>query len=241
VDFADVLASVSFRFVRPERPLPAAAMWRLISKPRLWRLFERLNTRIETDDPRTRRLIDDLALMRRMSTLAVGYVLREAVARMPADRAFVNVGVWEGFTLFAGMAGNPDKICVGVDSFCQFDRPRASFLSSFERLKSPLHAFHEMDFAEYFSRRHRGPIGVYFYDAEHGYDNQLRALEMAEPHLAPGAIVIVDDMEYEQPLWATRDFLRHRPGMYETLARKRVARNGHPTWWNGIIVLRKRG
>ena len=62
-----------------------------------------------------------------------------AVASMPAGHAFVNAGVWHGYTLLAAMAGNPDAICVGIDDFSEFGGPRDEFGARFEAARSPRH------------------------------------------------------------------------------------------------------
>ena len=68
----------------------------------------------------------------RMSTIAIGALLNACVEAMPADHAFVNVGVWNGFTFLSGIAGNPDKRCIGVDDFSEFGGPRDAFMERFQ-------------------------------------------------------------------------------------------------------------
>ncbi|MGD0485262.1 MAG: class I SAM-dependent methyltransferase, partial [Gemmatimonadales bacterium] len=137
--------------------------------------------------------------------------------------------------------GNLDRRCVGVDDFSEFGGPRDAFLARFSAARSPLHTFHQMDYCDYFARKHRGPIGFYFYDGSHRYEHQLRGLEAAEPFLSPGGIILVDDTNDEEPSRATRDFLAARPGAFGTLFERRTAGNGHPTYWNGITLLQKAG
>ena len=230
--------SISFRFLQPGGVHPAWLMWFLIHRPRLRRAFEYANTRAPAE---LRSLFWELSLMRRMSSLAVGMLLRELVARMPPGHAYVNVGIWEGFSLFAGMAGNEDKICIGIDDYSQFDRPREKFLRNFGRVRrSPLHVHRDVDYETYFATMHEGPIGVYYYDGGHGYENQRKNLEIVERFLVPGSIVIVDDTDYPEPRRATEDYLSSRPGMYDRAFDVSVSRPGHPTWWNGLVVLRRR-
>lgn len=54
------------------------------------------------------------------------------------------------------------------------------------------------------------PIGLYFLDGAHDYANQYRILVLADPFLAPGALILVDDTNFEAPRQATLDFLRAR-------------------------------
>jgi len=175
-----------------------------------------------------------------MSTLTVGLLINDAVSSMPSGQAYLNIGVWHGFSFFSGMIGNPGAICIGVDNFSSFGKPREEFMQCFNRFKSPNHRFYEMGYTQYLRSVHKGKIGVYAYDGNHAYINQLLALELAEPFFVPGTIIIIDDMNWETPSQATAEFLRSRPNQYQTLLDARTAQNIHPTYWNGIVVLQKK-
>ena len=100
---------------------------------------------------------------------------------MLSHHAFVNVGVWQGFTLLAGML-NQDKTCVGIDNWSQFQTARFEenapakdeFLKRFAQSKSSNHFFYEMDYEIYFQHHHPDPIGFYFYDGSHRYEDQFK-------------------------------------------------------------------
>jgi len=36
-------------------------------------------------------------------------------------------------------------------------------------------------------------VGVWYYDAAHDYESQVQGLRIAEPHLVPGALLIIDE------------------------------------------------
>lgn len=174
-----------------------------------------------------------------MSTLAVAAIINQAVARMPEGRKCVNVGVWHGFTFLAAMAHNPDKICVGIDNFATFGGPRNAFLERFHAHRSPNHHFYDVSYEEYFARIHEGPIGVYLYDGSHNYTNQLRGLQAAEPFLAAGSIVMVDDTNWAPPRRAVTDFMAAGQNRYRLLYDVKTRSNCHPTLWNGLMVFEK--
>lgn len=199
-------------------------------------VFEFVNTIIPNYDMKGIASILDIP---RMSTLAIAALIDICVRQMPNDSAYVNVGVWNGFTLFAGMVNNPNKKCIGVDNFSEFGGPRGPFAERFGELKSEKHEFFDMDYTDYFRRFHKGKIGVYFYDGGHDYENQLRGLQLAEPFLSEDGIVIVDDTNWDDPRRATMDFIEHSGHEYEFLLDETTAGNGHPTWWNGIMALRR--
>lgn len=234
---------MSFRFLGPDdRPRWFAGVDHRLRKVGL--SLEVLNTRLPTAARRTRRAVAPLVSVPRLSTYPIGALINYAVATMRADSAYVNVGVWHGFTLLAGMAGNPDRRCIGVDNFSEdivpaYGEVRAAFLERFEQLRGPLHEFHDLDYRAYFADVHHGPIGVYLYDGEHSYENQLLGLEAAEPFFAPGCVVLVDDAFAADARAATTAFVERKPDEYEVIFDRPVASKGHPTFWNGITVFRK--
>jgi hypothetical protein len=83
-------------------------------------------------------------------------------------------------------------------------------------------------------------IGVYYYDGAHGYEEQVRGLELAEPHLAERALLIVDDTDWERVAKATNDYLARQPRA-ERLLSIAGKDNGQPWWWEGVEVLRWHG
>lgn len=240
-----------------------------------------------------------LCAMPRMSTFAIGALINHAVRELPRETAFLNIGIWCGFTLLAGMLGNPDKRCIGVDNFSEFsldaarkeahapphpaplehppalagpgrellmeltmllrtevianrvnattaarfpglNGPREVFRALFGAVKGPKHAFHEMDYREYFARVHREPVGLYLYDAGHSYEDQLEGLRLAEPFFADGCVVLVDDTNAVAPRDATLDFINRKARYrYRLVFDQRTASNGHPTWWNGLMVFQR--
>ena len=79
-------------------------------------------------------------------------------------------------------------------------------------------------------------VGVYYYDAAHDYESQVRGLELVEPHLVPGALVIVDDSDWERVDRALTDYLAKQPRARRLLAIDGKDR-GQPWWWEGMQVL----
>src|SRR3954452_16484067 len=153
---ADFRKQISFRFIQPKTRLPGgygevSRMFRLLGFP-----FDILNTRLPPDLPGTLREIWKIP---RMSTVAISAIINWGVGRMPEGECFVNVGVWQVFTLLSGIACHPAKAAVGIDNFSMFGGPRDAFNARFNRYKSPIHRFYEMDFRHYFQQVHRGPIG----------------------------------------------------------------------------------
>lgn len=177
--------------------------------------------------------------VKRMSTFAIGSIINLAVSQMPADHCYVNVGVWNGFTLFCGMAGNEDKRCVGIDNFSQFGGPREAFLQQFNLLKSETSEFHEMDYRKYFDGMHSRKIGLYFYDGHHSEENQYLGLKIAEPYLSEDALILIDDTNNRGVIQGTNRYIRESRLKFRLVARFKTSHNFHPTFWNGLILMQR--
>ena len=255
-----VIPGISFRFLQPHFRLPFHAastrMLRLLRIP-----VERVNTRIENVDPFTKQQLRKLCAMPRMSTFAMGVLINRLVTQMAEDEAYVNVGVWHGFTYFAGALSNGGKQCIAVDNYSSADRfsgqkgikrlldyyprkakieaARAAFRRRMARWGGEHHRLFEMDYREYFQYVHEAPIGVYFYDGDHSYENQLQGLKLAEPFFSKNCVVIVDDCNDEAVYRATRDFIDQSHNSYAILLFQRTCCDRHPTLWNGTMVFQR--
>lgn len=226
------LKGIHFDWLQPQDPLPVHFCDREGGQ------LEYTNTRFPGDDAAWKKRLLALEGIPRMGTLAVAGALQTMVHQMSPEHCFVNVGVWHGYSFLAALLENPDKRCIGVDNFSQFGGPREAFLGRLQRWGSDQHRFFEMDYRDYFARHHQGPLGVYLYDGEHSYANQLEGLKVAEEFLVPGTLVLVDDTNWEEPRQATLDFVAQSSRQFELLLDVRTAGNHHPTWWNGWMVWR---
>jgi hypothetical protein len=196
----------------------------------------------------------DLTL-RRMSTPHVGLLVNLAVGCLAEDECYLNVGLWQGYSFLSGVIGNEAKRCIGNDDFSMyvggtgwngpdarqrdFGDPRSIFRAELARVGGPRTEFVEGDCWELlrrWGRDGRPAIGFYFYDGDHGYDAQLRALTAALPHLSPECAILVDDTNLSAVASANRDFLRKHPD-FELLLSLPTPANHWPTWWNGIELL----
>lgn len=193
------------------------------------------------DDARLREALAPLLPLKRMSRLANAAVLNTAVREMDPARAFVNVGVWNGFTFLAAMAGNGEKVCIGVDNFSEFGGPKQQFLERFVARRTPSHRFFDRDYVDFFAAGLDRPLGVYLYDGEHSYENQYRGLMIADPFYADDAIVLVDDTNLDRAREATLQFTRDSRLEWEVVYERRTGAGRHPTLWNGLMVLQAGG
>lgn len=234
------ISDISFRFLQPTMPINRPWLIRVNNLlARVGMSVEMLNTHLSGDNREMKRCLHDICRIQKMSTLAIGAIINQEVKRMASDQAFVNVGVWHGFTFLSGLIENPDKLCIGVDNFSQFGGPKEAFLAKFHHYKSAAHYFYDMDYIQYFTEVHKKPIGFYIYDGNHSYEDQLLGLEIAEPFLVNGSILLVDDTNAQEARSGTLDFVAKSKFKYELIFDQSTAGNYHPTFWNGIMVLRR--
>lgn len=245
--YAQFLRSIDFDFVRPgtrrgpdgrftveRRDGSTVTLVELHKAP-----VDALNTTL-SEPAQLYRTLRPLLDVPRMGTFAIGALINRGVERLQGSEAYVNVGVWNGFSLLCGMAGNPDKVCVGIDNFSQYADRSMDFMARFEARKGPAHQFHRMDYRDYFAQ-HQGPIGFYFYDGDHAYVHQVEGLAVAEPFFSEDCVVMVDDVNWGRARQATYDFLAQSEREYEVLLDVQTGDTEHPTFWNGVMVFQATG
>ena len=226
---------IRFDFCPPDTGLNNLFLWEPTKS------IESINTVFPADDHAIKERLRPIADVPRMSTLALAAIINRAVAQMPEDQAYLNIGVWNGYSFLAGMLGNSHKRCIGVDNFSQFGGPEDDFRRRFEKYRSPAHSFHDLDYEVYLRTQHKEPLGVYFYDGEHSYKNQYTGLRAAEKFFAPGCWILVDDTNWDEPREATLEFIRRSRRRYRLVLDVRTPYSGHPTWWNGLMLLQHLG
>lgn len=165
-------------------------------------------------------------------------LLNLAARCLEGGDAYVEVGVYHGASLIAAMLGNEDKRVVGIDSFGFRDATREKVVANAARFGLPEP---ELIVGDAFELVPAGalagiPVGIWYYDADHSYEAQLEGLRIAEPWLVPGALVIVDDTDWEDVARAMDDYLSEQPRARRALTVDGNTR-GAPHWWEGMQVL----
>jgi predicted O-methyltransferase YrrM len=204
----------------------------LAELPRLFDDFPR------SEHPRDRRfqpIAEGVENLAQENNLAL---LNLAASCLGRDEAYVEVGVYHGASLIAAMLGNEDKHFVGIDAL-RFSG------TSLDKIEANLARFGlevpEIVVGDAFVLLPAGAlgdtrIGVWYYDAAHSFDAQIEGLRIAEPHLVPGALMIVDDTDWDDVERAMDAYLAEQPR-----ARRPVTVDGKskgaPQWWEGMQVL----
>jgi predicted O-methyltransferase YrrM len=191
-----------------------------------------------SEHPRDRRfqpIADEVENLARENNLAL---LNLAASCLGKDEAYVEVGVYHGASLIAAMLGNDDKRFVGIDAL-QFGG------TSLDKIEANIARFGlevpEIVVGDAFELVPAGAlgdtrIGVWYYDAAHSFEAQVDGLRIAEPHLVPGALLIVDDTDWEDVERALDVYLADQPRARKVLTIDGKSR-GAPQWWEGTQVL----
>jgi len=187
-------------------------------------------------DPRFARVLEDVHGLATPNTLAL---VNHAVSLLDDGEAYVEVGTFQGASLIGALLGNENRHAVAIDRFSMRG-------ASVERLEGNLARFDLAGRAtilvgDVFELVRDGAleavrIGVWYYDAAHDYESQLEGLRVAEPYLVPGALLIVDDSDWERVSRAVDDYLDAQPRARRILDLPGED-HGHPQWWAGMQVL----
>jgi len=197
-------------------------------------LFENFPHSEHPIDRRFAPIVERVENLARENNLAL---LNLAASCLGPDEIYVEVGVFHGASLVAAMLENEGRF-VGIDSFDFRD-------GSLETVEQNLAHFGvgqpELLVGDVFELVPAGALGqaragVWYYDALHTYEGQIEGLRIAEPWLAPGAFLIVDDTDWEQVARAMDDYLADQPRATRVLTIDGKDR-GFPQWWEGMQVL----
>jgi predicted O-methyltransferase YrrM len=191
-----------------------------------------------SEHPRDRRfapVAEEVENLARENNLAL---LNLAASCLGPGESYVEVGVFHGASLIAAMLGNEDKHFVGIDTFGFRDATLEKVEANLARFGLTPPTILVGDAFELVPGGALGDttIGVWYYDASHSYEAQLEGLRIAEPLLVPGALLVVDDTDWDDVARAMDDYVASQPRARRILALDGKDR-GSPQWWEGMQIL----
>ncbi len=207
-----------------------------------WPEFDDRGRLEKSRSPQNRDLANVLADVPGMATENKLKLLNLAVASLEPDEVYVEVGCYKGASLVGAALGNSAHRMFACDNFSQFDGAAESLQQTLRQYTPPGQVqFFDMDFREFLQKAPWQParIGAYFYDGGHSFEDQYDGLRCALPHFSADAVIIVDDTNKRAARAADSLIARQVRG-FELVLNLRTPRNHHPTWWNGIQMLRYR-
>jgi hypothetical protein len=250
MELPDYVQSLSFRLAPPDRSTSKGLYAAAALLTRLGVPLDVVNTRLPRDGRETRLRLREARRACPRGNFALGAIVNRAVSQMSETEAFVALGLGDGFSLLAAIAGNPDKPCIGVDppgeardalgkpACRQFDR-------KFESLRSATHVVHRLEFEDFFSGfgpltgRGETPIGVCLIRAgsdEDSADDLHERLVLSESHLAENANVLIENVNAAGVREAALGFIRESRNQYRVLLDQPTPRPGRLTFGDGLFL-----
>jgi predicted O-methyltransferase YrrM len=134
------------------------------------------------------------------------------------NTCYLEIGVFQGLTLVSTALEAPKLACFGIDNFATLDPEGKNQSIVRERIKhfgANNATLIDSDFEEAlkglgaYLKNYK--VGIYFIDGPHDYRSQLMCLMLIKPFLHKNAVIIVDDANYPDVRWSTKDFLLGHP------------------------------
>lgn len=191
---------------------------------------------------------------RRLSTAQIGVLIALAALELENDEAYLNIGVWDGFSLLAASIGAPDAITIGVDNFSEmheqkqpllnpeltrdYGDTRGNFYRALKHCASSKTTFHETDWRIYMRDAHfpSGGVGLAYYDGDHTKEAHDEFFKKIPTYLSSECLIFIDDIRIDFVRESVESFLSAHPD-FQLLLEIGGKRRRDPAWWGGFMVL----
>lgn len=244
MDLPQYLQVLSFRFVQPEQRCSLASRSAVAVLHALGVPLDAFNTRLPFDRAGMRRKLRGTKLGPSATPMAVRALVNRGVAHLEEDEAFVAFGLNGGEALLAAIAGNPQKLCIGImDRELRVDAPEPIlpvFSRRFGKLSDGGHHFIEESFPACVQRLNGRPIGLCFVSAVSHEPIACRLTE-CEPHLAENAYLLVGNGNCARTRQAAFDFMTASRNQFRVLWDARTADAGPLTVGRGLLAIQLLG
>lgn len=199
----------------------------------------------------------DNSILSGLSGKKIIALLRNLAGKILNDRVtYLEVGVYQGLSLLSVAESSLQFEIFGIDNFAFFDKEGKNLEIVNDRIRR-LNAFNAKiinkdyedaleNLSEFIGSK---KVGLFFVDGPHDYRSQLMCLMLIRPHLAPNAVIVVDDSNYRHVRQANRDFLVTNPDfrlVFQAYTKAHPAnlagddkKKAETGWWNGINVMVK--
>jgi hypothetical protein len=238
MDLPQYLQGLSFRFVEPgqKRTLASGVAGALTG---LRVPLDGLNTRLPFDRSDMRRKLRRTRLGAAGRPLAIRAILNRGVAHLSEREAFVTFGLGSGESLLAAIAGNREKLCIGVQE-CAPHKLGDAFLRRFDELANGECHFIEASFRRCVARLENRPIGLCFVSAN-SHEPIAERLSDCEPHLAENAYLLIDNGNCARTRQTALEFVAASRNQYRVLMDARSAETCALTWGRWLFVIQLLG
>jgi hypothetical protein len=238
MDLPQYLQGLSFRFVQPQQKRTpagrAAAVLTALRVP-----LDGLNTRLPLNHSDMRRKLRGTRVGSAGHPLAIRAILNQGVAHLEDREAFVAFGLGDGDSLLAAIAGNREKLCIGIHER-ESQRQCAVFRRRFdERSNAARHSI-EPNFATCLARLGDRSIGLCFVSAN-SHEPVAGRLVECEPHLAENGYLLLDNGNCVRTRQTALEFVAASRNQYRVLVDARATEADALTWGRGLLVIQLLG
>lgn len=175
-----------------------------------------------------------IAKLTGLSSSKVWHLLNNLAAQ--AD-SYLEIGTYMGSSLMAALYDNGHVSAFAVDNFCMKPHTRGHFFANTKHLEF---TFIEQD-AFTIKAEDIIPIELYFYDGEHSYDSQYKAIKHFLPAMAGEFVYICDDWNNSPVREGTFEAIKDcNLQIVEFHERKHTTMKDTREWWCGIAVFKLR-
>ena len=255
----EILGKIEFK-IKPNQNIRKEYIYRI--KKNIYKIFNKekkfinSNTIFKNLKEDEQEVLNKISLIDTMSKISIGFIVNQICKNLKSEDVYLNIGVWRGFTMFAGMINTECEV-YGVDNFSfnynegnnslnnivEEKKARKYFFDHLKKFQDEKkHFFFDMDYKKFFTlwEKRKKVIDFYYYDGEHSYENQYQNLIIANNFFKRGTIILVDDYNEDNVEKATLDFVAKFDSDFKILKEIKTANKYiHPTYANGIILIEK--
>jgi len=136
------------------------------------------------------------------STAKVRMLLNKLVSELPSDEAYFEIGCLKGGTLISALLGNRHATAYACDNWSEYlhENPEKQFWNNLKRYRGRIaepKVIKDDCWNLVKNPPFEKPVGIYFYDGDHSFESQERALTVFAKYLAERCIVLVDDWNWD--------------------------------------------
>lgn len=167
-------------------------------------------------------------------------LLNRLVSRLPAGEMYFEVGCLKGATLVSALLDHRHVSAVACDNWTEYldQKPEEIFLRNLKNYEARLPRINIIKqdcFKLPQNSPFKQPIGVYFYDGDHSFDSQMKAIMLFAPFLAKRCVVLVDDWNWDHVRNGTWQGIHVvRPRRLEFWELPSAGNCDVNNYWNGI-------
>lgn len=169
-----------------------------------------------------------------MSSVKVRNLLNKAVSY--PDSKYLEIGVWNGSTLYSALYKNSPHYAVAIDNFSEFGGQKQRFLDNMSDVNVPF-TFLDQDCFSVDLSVFTNKFNVYFYDGGHSELDQEKALTHYYDAMEDTFIYICDDYNWDRVRFGTMNGVKKcNLKILEEQTLLADYEGDTNTWWNGIWI-----